>query len=163
VAKAAKATASLRERLEGIGASGAVPHKGSVSREEVDFLLTEVLALAERAPGAQEVADDARFLHEQFHEHADSKSLRLRLLRVQQIRGTPLLDTDADAGGGSNRPSSASGASAASTDASGSRSGGGGRLGVSGAFSPVAGGSVAQQFKFVQDHVNDLVLSDDAR
>lgn len=154
-AAAAPRASSLRERLEGIGASGAVPHKGSVSREELDYLLTEVLALAEGAPNAQDVADDARFLLEQFHAHSDSKSLRLRLLRVSQIRGNHL-DTDGP-GGSEGGP-----ASAASADASSSRSAGAGGLGVSGGFSPVnAGGGVAQQFKFVQEHVNDLVLNDD--
>lgn len=177
----------LRERLEGIVASAAVPYKGSVSREEVDYMLMEVQALAEAVPNAQDVADDARFLVEQFHAHADSKSLRLRLLRVQQIRGT--LDhqhsahehAGAGADGATRRAASGSGSGSGAgagpgTDGSGSRSGGGGGLGVSGSFSPVLvggtevvemgggkRGDVAAQYQFVKDNLNDLVLSEDVR
>jgi hypothetical protein len=175
----------LRERLEGIVASAAVPYKGSVSREEVDYMLMEVQALAEAVPNAQDVADDARFLVEQFHAHADSKSLRLRLLRVQQIRGT--LDhqhsahahANAGADGATRRAASGSGSGSGAgpgTDGSGSRSGGGGGLGVSGSFSPVLVGGTevvdvgggkrgdfATQYQFVKDNLNDLVLSEDVR
>lgn len=167
---------SWRERLEGIAAAGAGPHRESMSREDVEEMLTEVLGLAESVPGAKDVAEDARFLVEQFHAHADSKSLRLRLLRVRQICNTPLVGGPSSGSGDGGRPSSCSKASTSSStaaDASSSRSVGGG-LSVSGGFSPVggadgegAGGQGADdfvsQFRFVKNHGSDLVLSDDVR
>ena len=154
----------LKELLEGLGQTLALQSSPThhSSREEVSLLLGSLRELAAQVhqPG---MAEDIHSLLEQYYTHSESKSLRLRLLRVSQIRGTleghervsaglpsPALgDGRGGAGAGGEGGSGNEVGELARNGSSGSNSssgsGGGGSSSVVGArvssgYSPVGGG-----------------------
>ena len=171
-------TKALPEQLEGIGkalAQHSTPNH-TPSREEVDALLVSLHTLAAHVH-LPDLAEDIQSLLDQFHTHVESKSLRLRMLRVSQIRGTlegheRVSGGSLGAGGSGRSDGSGSGAGGSPSDAgSSSRSSSLAGGGVSGGYTPVGLDAVVdkeqsrkdflQQYKFLEDHTKDLVLNDD--
>lgn len=159
-----KSLQQLKERLEGLGQTLALQSSPThhSSREEVSLLLGSLREFAAQVH-LPEMAEDVHSLLEQYYTHSESKSLRLRLLRVSQIRGTleghervsagvPCLALSDGRGGGGAGGEGESGNEVGGQARNGSgdndRSSGSGGAGsssvlgarVSSGFSPVGGG-----------------------
>jgi hypothetical protein len=192
------ATMPLGERLKLLGIAFSVQLNPAhhPQRGETGALLACLYTVATRL-SQEDVAERVHSLLAQYHSHSESKSLRLRLLRVSQIRGPleghervsrraacpgedtdPLISTGKDAQS-SERRRSPSCSSSESKDSAGAGMVGG----LSGGFSPVGRGGdggekgermlaraeererskreYLEQFKFLKEHAQDLILSDD--